>query len=38
MVELEGAARRAVKGYSTGMKQRLALARLERLVEATVPQ
>jgi len=26
MVELEGAARRAVKGYSTGMKQRLALA------------
>ena len=26
LVELEGAARRAVKGYSTGMKQRLALA------------
>jgi len=26
MVELGGAARRAVKGYSTGMKQRLALA------------
>ena len=26
MVELEGAARRAVKGYSSGMKQRLALA------------
>ena len=26
MVELEGAAKRAVKGYSTGMKQRLALA------------
>ena len=26
MVELEDAARRAVKGYSTGMKQRLALA------------
>ena len=26
MVELEGAARRTVKGYSTGMKQRLALA------------
>jgi ABC-2 type transport system ATP-binding protein len=26
LVELEGAAKRAVKGYSTGMKQRLALA------------
>jgi ABC-2 type transport system ATP-binding protein len=26
MVELEGAAKRTVKGYSTGMKQRLALA------------
>jgi ABC-2 type transport system ATP-binding protein len=26
LVELEGAARRAVKGYSTGMRQRLALA------------
>ncbi len=26
LVELDGAARRAVKGYSTGMKQRLALA------------
>jgi ABC-2 type transport system ATP-binding protein len=26
LVELEGAARRTVKGYSTGMKQRLALA------------